>query len=166
MGVAQVGRRAGLRSRLLEVQVLSPTFVFSRRSSIGRARARHARGREFKPPRRLQTARLAEWILGAGSQPLSGRFDSVSVLQVWQAEIAEVAQVADARSLNLRSLRVRFPPSAFLAFCGGASAQLGLISLDSLGALPRPAIRIARSQAMRTQGGSLPRRTISMNARL
>ena len=53
VGVAQFGRRAGLRSRLLKVQVLSPTSVFRRRSSIGRARACQARGREFKPPRRL-----------------------------------------------------------------------------------------------------------------
>ena len=33
------------------------------------------------------------------------------------------------------------PPFGITVFCGWASAQLGLISLDLLGALPRPAIR-------------------------
>ena len=40
----------------------------------------------------LKQARLAEWIRGAGSQPLSGRFDSVSVLQIWHAEVAQVGR--------------------------------------------------------------------------
>jgi hypothetical protein len=79
--VAQPGRRAAPRTLLLEVQILSsasrlqvwrnrqtrrsqePQVVgsnpstcieFCGRSSNGRARARHARGWEFKPPRPLQ----------------------------------------------------------------------------------------------------------------
>jgi hypothetical protein len=140
--VAQVGRRAGLRSRLLEVQVLSPTSDFRRRSSIGSSASmpRSRLGVRVSSPTPDFMHAWPSGFRGAGPQPLSGRFDSVSVLQVWQAEMAEVAQVADARSLNLRPLRVRFPPSASKGFCGGASAQLGLISLDLLGALPRPAI--------------------------
>ena len=61
------GRRTGLRSRLLEVQVLSPTSDFRRRSSIGRARVCQARGREFKPPRRLHIL-LHAWPSGLQAQ--------------------------------------------------------------------------------------------------
>ena len=110
MGVAQFCRRAGLRSRLLEVQVLSPTSDFRRRSSIGRARVCQARGREFKPPRRFHIlCTLGRVDSGAGPQPLSGRFDSVSVLQF---DLPKWRNLADARSLNLRHLKVRVPPSA------------------------------------------------------
>ena len=130
--VAQPGRRAAPRTLLLEVQILSsasglqvwrnrqtrrsqePQVVgsnpstcieFCGRSSNGRARARHARGWEFKPPRPLQgccsifgtSGRVDS---GAWLQPTLDRFDSGGVLSIF----AEVAQSVDARSLNLRTL--------------------------------------------------------------
>ena len=116
VGVAQFGRRAGLRSRLLKVQVLSPTSVFRRRSSIGRARACQARGREFEPPRRLQiTARLAEWIQAQGCKPCQGG-SIPSACSNFQR--AEVAQSADARSLNLRNFEGSTPSFGMSIFCG------------------------------------------------
>jgi hypothetical protein len=130
--VAQPGRRAAPRTLLLEVQILSsasrlqvwrnrqtrrsqePQVVgsnpstcieFRGRSSKGRARARHARGWEFKPPRPLQACCLifstsGRVDSGAWLQPTSDRFDSGGVLR----RFAEVAQSVDARSLNLRTL--------------------------------------------------------------
>lgn len=63
---------------------------------------------------------------GAWLQPTLDRFDSGGVLK----RFAGVAELADARSLNLRkTLRVRLPPSAFTA--GIEQGWLdGLISHD------------------------------------
>ena len=69
-------------------------------------------------------ARLAEWILGAGSQPLSGRFDSVSVLQVWQAEKAEVAQSGRRTELKPPSFEGSIPSFGIKGFLRGGKCSV------------------------------------------
>src|SRR5262249_26164912 len=104
-GMAQCGGRGGLKNRKLWVRIPLPALNFVGVAQNGRARARHARGWEFKPPRPLQGCYLIFGAAGrvdsgAWSQPTSGRFDSGAVLGIF----AEVAQSVDARSLNLRTL--------------------------------------------------------------
>ena len=73
--MAQCGRRGGLKNRKLWVRIPLPALSLVGVAQIGRARARHARGWEFKPPRPLLRllfdflARLAEWIQARGCRP-------------------------------------------------------------------------------------------------
>ncbi len=54
------------------------------------------------------------------------------------AEVAKLGKRAELKPPSIEGSTPSFCISGFS--CGGASARLGLISLDSLGALPRPAI--------------------------
>lgn len=86
-------------------------------SSNGRARARHARGWEFKPPRPLQDCCLifsASGRVDSGTwpQPTSDRFDSGGALLNIRRSGA-IGRRAELKPPN--TLRVQLPPSAFTA---------------------------------------------------
>lgn len=138
MGVAQFGRRAGLRSRLLEVQVLSPTSDLSRRSSIGSSASmpRSRLGVRVSSP---TPDTLHAWPSGFRRRVAA----PVRAVRFRQRAPNGCRSGASGRRAELKPpfFGGSSPPFGITVFCGWASAQLGLISLDLLGALPRPAIR-------------------------
>lgn len=139
--MAQVGRRGSLKNCIVKVRVLLPALMIEvcgcgamqvdapvSEAGCWRFKSSHPHQvfvgvaqlaeRELAKLEVGSSNLLADSIVfctlgrvgsGAGPQPLSGRFDSVSVLQF---DLPKWRKQADARSLNLRHLRVRVPPSA------------------------------------------------------